>query len=273
MRELFSAIPPIQNLSYNMNPTRSTFTFTFGDCAENHTGMEQIGKRGAIGDGFALADLAQIQKKFVDAGATCIIYNLTHVVAGASPAYVLVVKKGVDIVLGPGGAAKLFEEQAVLDMDKKAFMYGRVVNKKARWNLCFDDMGHEPDYEKAMGRVVAYKDLPVTKGLVEGLPAWFGEKATGLKGEANYYYDITKCGIGFHGDTERRKVVAARVGAALPLQFQWFQHNEPIGSRMELPLEDGDMYVMSEKAVGTDWKSSSLLTLRHATGCEEFTTI
>jgi hypothetical protein len=42
---------------------------------------------------------------------------------------------------------------------------------------------------------------------------------------------------------------------------------------MELPLEDGDMYVMSEKAVGTDWKSSSLLTLRHATGCEEFTTI
>ena len=33
------------------------------------------------------------------------------------------------------------------------------------------------------------------------------------------------------------------------------------------------MYVMSEKAVGTDWKSRSKLTLRHAAGCPSFTTI
>jgi DNA-directed RNA polymerase I, II, and III subunit RPABC2 len=31
-------------------------------------------------------------------------------------------------------------------------------------------------------------------------------------------------------------------------------------------LDDGDMYFMSEKAVGTDWESSSKITLRHAAG-------
>jgi hypothetical protein len=39
---------------------------------------------------------------------------------------------------------------------------------------------------------------------------------------------------------------------------------------MLIPLEDGDMYVMSEKAVGTDWKKKTIKTLRHATGCEAF---
>ena len=41
-------------------------------------------------------------------------------------------------------------------------------------------------------------------------------------GEGNYYYDIKKCGIGFHGDAERRKVVGIRLGDSIPLHFQWF---------------------------------------------------
>lgn len=28
---------------------------------------------------------------------------------------------------------------------------------------------------------------------------------------------------------------------------------------------------MSEKAVGFDWKKSSIFTLRHATGCDKYT--
>jgi hypothetical protein len=92
-----------------------------------------------------------------------------------------------------------------------------------------------------------------------------------LKGELNYYFDISKCGIGWHGDSERRKVVALRLGASLPIYFQWYYDTERIGERFEIPLNDGDMYVMSEKAVGTDWKMRSIFTLRHATGCDKFT--
>jgi hypothetical protein len=187
------------------------------------------------------------------------------------PAYVLVLKNGVSALLG--SSAALHEEHSNLEVDKKAYMYGRVVSKKARWNLCFDTAGHEPDYERGKGRVVAYDDVPLTKRLKESFSEWFGEKARNLKGEGNYYYDVTKCGIGFHGDTERRKVVAVRLGASLPLHFQWFHEGSAVGQRIILPLDDGDIYLMSEKAVGTDWKTQRIPTLRHATGSSAYTTL
>lgn len=33
------------------------------------------------------------------------------------------------------------------------------------------------------------------------------------------------------------------------------------------------MYMMSEKAVGTDWLKKIIFTLRHAAGCKKYTTI
>ena len=38
-------------------------------------------------------------------------------------------------------------------------------------------------------------------------------------------------------------------------------------------LNHGDLYVMSEKAVGTDWLLKNTLTLRHAAGSRKYTTI
>jgi len=35
-------------------------------------------------------------------------------------------------------------------------------------------------------------------------------------------------------------------------------------------LNDGDMYIMSDKAVGFDWKKRNTKTLRHAAGCAKF---
>jgi hypothetical protein len=94
-----------------------------------------------------------------------------------------------------------------------------------------------------------------------------------LNGEANYYYDISKCGIGFHGDGERRKVFAVRMGETMPLYFRWYQNSQPVGEPFELVLNDGDMYIMSEKAVGFDWLKKKVPTLRHSTGCSKFTGI
>ena len=45
------------------------------------------------------------------------------------------------------------------------------------------------------------------------------EGCAALMAEGNYYFDTTKCGIGFHGDTERRKVVAVRTGNLLLAHF------------------------------------------------------
>ena len=86
---------------------------------------------------------------------------------------------------------------------------------------------------------------------------------------------MNKCGIGFHGDAERKRVIALRLssGKCYPLHYQWFKNGKPIGKRAIVELEDRDFYVMSAKTVGTDWKKKLIPTLRHATGAEKFTKI
>jgi hypothetical protein len=62
-------------------------------------------------------------------------------------------------------------------------------------------------------------------------------------------------------------------GLEHPIHYQWFKGGKPIGERGIINLFNGDLYVMSEKAVGTDWKKKKIATLRHATGSNKFTKI
>jgi hypothetical protein len=238
--------------------------------------MEKIG---SLSDaGFTHHHLLRAQQRFEALGCPCELVDLVHE-AGLSPlypticpAFLLVVHGAVDAILEEvgKGAADAFLEHARLDTDKKALMYGRVVNKSARHNLCFAEVGSEPAYEEGRGRVVAWADVPLTSRVRAALPEFLGAIASGLVGEGNYYYDVTKCGIGFHGDAERRKVVGVRLGAAIPLHYQWFHKGQPVGDRVERTMGHGCLYVMSEKAVGFDWRCSSKLTLRHAAGADRF---
>jgi hypothetical protein len=270
-----------------MNFNSSTITLTFGDVAENHASMQQIGQKADAGQGFTVAELMTIEQQLNARGIRTNLYQL-HTLANLDPsiqldsAAVLVIRHGVGALLGGNAAIAslqeaqrfhqdLFNEHANLNFDKKAFMYGRVVNKHARWNLCFDDIASEPDYANRSGRVIAIGTLPLTNTIVQRFAAEFGPKAQNLKGEGNYYYNIDKCGIGWHGDTERRKVIAVRLGQQMPIYFQWYINNAQVGSRIRCDLNGGDIYIMSEKAVGCDWKRKSIYTLRHSAGANKFT--
>jgi hypothetical protein len=69
-------------------------------------------------------------------------------------------------------------------------------------------------------------------------------------------------------------VVAIRTGDnSMNLHYQWFYDSKKIGKNYSIKVSPGDLYVMSEKAVGTDWKRKSILTPRHATGASKYTTI
>jgi hypothetical protein len=59
----------------------------------------------------------------------------------------------------------------------------------------------------------------------------------------------------------------------MPLYYQWFLNSEPIGTKLKIDLDGGDLYMMSEKTVGKDWKTKSIYTLRHAAGCEKYTNV
>jgi alkylated DNA repair dioxygenase AlkB len=290
----FSIFPffPFISSSFEMcSKSKSTFTLTYGDCAENHRGMQMIGKMGSVG--FTHAELLLAQAWFTSRGIETTVFELDGrpVAEGAvgggaatavaetetekEKAYLLVARGGVNAILAELGktADDLFEEQAALDMDKKAFMYGRVVNKHARWNLCFGPEAQEADYEKGEGTIVPFDAVPCLEHIRQRLPVILGAAAEGLVVEGNYYYDSAKCGIGYHGDSERTKVVGVRLGKTMPICFQWYHKGEPVGENMRFELGHGDLYVMSDKAVGRDWKKRSTFTLRHAAGCDKFTKV
>ncbi|MBL4898264.1 MAG: hypothetical protein JKX76_01325 [Colwellia sp.] len=269
-----------------MNIENSTITLTFGDVAENHVGNQQLGT--LSDEGLSYEDLTNAQGEFERRGYETELIHLNPGLRGTiyanltvEDAYVLVIRNGIewfmgDCVLEPDQGTvneSLFQEQSILNHDKKAKMYGRVVNKHARWNLCFADYSQESDYEIGNGTVVAFGDVPLTSTIRENLPNAFGEKAANLYCEGNYYYNNEKTGIGMHGDNERRIVIAARIGASMPLKYQWFYKCKGVGEPIEINLNGGDMYAMSAKAVGTDFKKRNMLTLRHAAGCKKYTTL
>ncbi len=251
-----------------------TFTLTFGDQAENHVGMQKIGQLAEVG--FTREDLERAQAWFEDKRCECTLSNLRDLLppesaAEASDAYILVIKRGASGILEEhGGADALYEEQRDLPKDSKALMYGRVVNKHARHNLCFSDTSQEPAYEEGKGRVVAFSEVPLLSRLRDTLPSILGETGSGLAVEGNYYYDLKACGIGYHGDSERKKVIGLRLGAPMLLCFAWFQQSIPISPRLDITLEHGDMYMMAEKTTGRDWKLRTIPTLRHAAGAKKF---
>lgn len=247
-----------------------TFTITFCESAENHVGNQRLGDR--ANSGFSEKELLKAKKWFEKKGKTCQIYHLNNLIdyEEAEDAFLLVVKDGLDSLLGKNYTKdEFFSEQDALEKDKKCLMRGRVVNKHARHNLCFADSSQNPDYSSGKGTVVSFSDVPILSKVRNNLPRAFGEKAKDFLAEGNYYYDVEKCYIGFHGDSERKKVVGVRTGEEFPLYFQWYYKTEKVGELLEVLLEHGDVYAFSEKAVGTDWKKRNTYTLRHAAGSKK----
>ena len=87
----------------------------------------------------------------------------------------------------------------------------------------------------------------------------------------NRYYNLNITCIGFHGDTERVVVICISIGCDnYPMRWQWFKDGMPVGKSIDIILNCGDVYIMSEKAVGADWKKKSKYTLRHSAGADKY---
>jgi hypothetical protein len=240
--------------------------------AENHVGMEKLGELAS--SGFQLDDLMKAKRWFEEEGVQCELIHLNGFLDGdviADDAYLLIARQGLSRLLdNEDGANKFYDEQDALEKDTRAFMYGRVVNKHARHNLCFGPTDQDANYEHKKGTVVSFDRVPLLNAVRKKLPEVMGDIANDLVAEGNYYFDVKKCGIGYHGDSERRKVVGVRVGASIPLAMAWFHQKRNITEPVLFHINHGDVYFFSEKATGCDWKRSSVPTLRHAAGAKKF---
>lgn len=254
--------------------TQETLTLTFGNRAENHIGNESIGDDTII-EGLSYDDFMRVKEQYGDRVEIIDLKKLLSddMPVGTEDAYLLVIRGGVDLLMGDGSTSIVQQELESKEVDKKFYnaRTKKVLNKHARYNYCISDFERlEPDYESGKGRVYNFANMPATQNLRTKIGEVFGEKCVGLQGEINKYYDVSKCGIGWHGDKEREIVIGTRFGADFPIAFQWFHRGEKRGERLILNLKSGDLYAMSAKTVGKDWMSPSKYTLRHCAGCDKY---
>ena len=151
-----------------------TISLTFGDCGENHVGMEKVGNLVKKGNGFNLNDLENYKEIFSKTNI-CNIYNLKDLLLKENiitfdyieDAYLLVIKNGLQTLLDMNSNTiqELYNEMNSFEWDRKYYDIRRqkLLNKHARANVCFRESAYEPDYENKRGRVVCYDNINVMK--------------------------------------------------------------------------------------------------------------
>lgn len=259
-----------------MADSKKCVTVTFGDVSENGVGMK---KQGTMAEqGFSVEQIHDVAAVCTEMGIECEVYHLHDLLPDD------VDTDGLEaaVVVMRGAATRILEESGEsvdslrdflfgLPWDTKEKMRGTVKNLRARYKVCFGDEAIAPDIAEGQGTVIPFSDSPELVILREFVGDLLAPDATNLEAEGNCYYDITKCGIGYHGDAERLKVVAVRVGAPMNICWHWYIWSKRIGTKFSLTLNHGDMYIMSQKTTGYDWRKKKIHTLRHAAGCDKYT--
>jgi len=134
--------------------------------------------------------------------------------------------------------------------------------------VCYGPNDREPDYENKKGTIIGYERSPLVLRLKESVEILMRDND--LIVEGNQYDDPKKNGIGPHGDTERVCVACLRVGASMPMKYGMFHNSNMVGKSFQTVIKGGDLYFMSEEAVGAGWKYRSKYMWRHAAGADKY---
>lgn len=288
-----------------MNYNKQAITITFGDRAENHVGMQQIGELSDCG--FKYDDLLNFKSYFdLNSSPPMItikrkkIKNLNNIgdniddnntnvnniddigssVSSVNDNINNNIDDNIDDDINNNiNGDNISSVNDDINNNVSTNLYNlkelaglsnlQEVPEHARWNICFSNFSQEPNYENKMGTIINFDEVPLTNYIKNKFEEITNSK---LQGEGNYYYDTDKTGIGFHGDSERKKIIAVKLGEIIPFEYQWYFEKEPVGERIHLQSGDGDIYMMDEIASGFNWKKRKIYTLRHAVGCKKYTT-
>jgi len=244
------------------------YAITFGEVAIIHIGSNKIGK--IKQKGFTVKELLDFKIKFNNAEFINLSSQLPKKLQKENEAGILIIRNGVNILLNKeNGADKMLKEQRKINYDKKYYdsRFGKTLNKRARYNIVFGDenIDHSKDYK--IYSIKSFNDLKYMKKMRKKLKIFFGKKAKKLNAEGNYYFH-KKSGIGFHGDTERKIIICISLGSSSTIRYCWrlAGSSSLFGKPLDVQINHGDIYIMSEKATGFDWKSRNKTRLVHAAG-------
>ena len=254
------------------------YAITFGEVAILHVGGKEYGK-GRLDKGFSTDELKNIAENNLNTEYISISNKLPKKLRKDNEAGILVFRsisnnqniknKKFTLALNKKEADKLYLEQDSIDYDQKYWDNRRqkTLNKRARYNIvfCKNKINHSSDYKQCS--VTAFSDLKYLKKFRKRLHLILGQKAKKLNAEGNKYFH-GKAGIGYHGDAERKIVICLSLGKPTTLRYHWRLpgSSEHTLQPTDIKLNHGDVYVMSEKATGWDWKLRSKVRVVHGAG-------
>ncbi|CAE7228454.1 unnamed protein product [Symbiodinium microadriaticum] len=278
--------PALAAAAVEVSPV-SRYAITFGETAVLHIGGEEVGARRS--SGFTVPELHLLAEKLTKEGVETapaerkvkahsdefvdLSEALPKKLRKDNEAATLVIRNGASVLLrDEDAAACLLREQEDLSYDSQYWdaRRGRTLTKRARHNLVFGEEAATPSKDFKQYSVKAFRDLPHLAKFRAALAERLGEKAQGLFAEGNHYFE-TSSGIGFHGDSERKIVICLSLGASSTLRYCWRMpgSSENVG-QVDIAVHHGDVYVMSEKATGFDWRCRSKVRVVHAAGAEKY---
>ena len=253
-----------------------TWSLTVGNGGENHTGMEFLGNLRKKGQGWDLDRLLYAKGILENVfGKTVELHNLNEAclegvtipeASKPNDAYLMIVRD----FLTPEVHEAFKAEMKSYEWDRKYWDTRRqkVLNKLARANVCYGKTGRVANYKEGKGTIIGFDQSPLVGKLLQTVEILM--KDQDLIVEGNQYDDVSKNGIGPHGDTERVCVSCLRVGASMPMKFGMFWNCKVRGKPFETVINGGDLYFMSEEAVGAEWKSRSKWIWRHCAGAPKY---
>jgi hypothetical protein len=249
------------------------------DCAFSQPGGKSVPLGKIAKRGFSSDQLRKLCASLTSQGIGASIVDLrAEAVARGAPAswvermdeaVVLVIRDGANVLTDdPEMADKMLREHEGLEYDKTTVMYRKVCVARSRRNLHFADEGRPEDMANGRNTVVAWTSVPANARCHRVLTELLGTTDV-TSAVANHYPDPAKCGIGWHGDAERRQTIMVRLGAGSntrPIHFLWCGDGAKIASPITIDLQHGDVMVPCAKAVGTDYHQKRVPTVRHGTG-------
>jgi len=262
-----------------MSDALPDYSMVFCDCAFSQPGGKSKTNGVMAEEGFSADQLRKLCASLNAQGIRATIVDLrADAVSKGAPAsalermdeaVVLVIHDGANALTNdPQMANKMLAEHQGLEYDTKTLMYKRVCEARSRRNLYFADEARPGDMANGQNTVVAWSSVPANAECLRTLTELLGTADVGTA-VANYYPDPRKCGIGWHGDAERRQTIMVRLGTGSntrPIHFMWCEDANKIVPPVTIHLKHGDVMVPCAKAVGTDYKRTSVPTVRHATG-------
>jgi len=251
------------------------YTLTLGDRAENERGMEIIGKCASAGLSVQkLHDIDEgLNQSVSKSPPRSRIIDLGQLLPGVNTPPAAVLISTVNTAMNKDDSSDLiYKELRRMPKDSTIAKEGMLQQKHARHNNTIADYSQLPDILNGKGTVCDFADYEHTGRLRDAIIQLTG--ASSLVGEVNHYFAPRQCGIRYHGDEERVIVVGARFGYGangFPLRFQWYRYGQPVGREGILELQEGDLYMMSQEAVGTlTFAKPREYTLRHAAGHDSY---